>query len=346
MRIVVAMSGGVDSSVAAALLHEQGHDVVGVHMKLHDATGASPGHCCGLDDSLDARKVAADRGFPFYVMDLREAFQKAVMDDFANEYRAGRTPNPCVRCNGVLKFRILLQRAKALGASHLATGHYARIEDNTLKVARDPDKDQSYFLFPLAPGALSSTLFPLGGMTKPEVRAHAERLGLGVAAKPESQEVCFIPDDDHARFVAEQDRSFEGAGEIVDEAGSVLGRHDGYFRYTVGQRRGLGIAAAHPLYVLRVEPTTRRVVVGPEDRLLETALVASGLNWFRRPSHREPVTARIRHRGALIPCAIEGEDPATVRFKAPARAVAPGQAIVFYAGDEVLGGGWIERPVQ
>jgi tRNA-specific 2-thiouridylase len=176
------------------------------------------------------------------------------------------------------------------------------------------------------------------------VRAHAERLCLAVATKPESQEVCFLPDDDHARFVAE--RGFEGAGEIVDESGKVLGRHEGYFRYTVGQRRGLGVAAAHPLYVLRVEPTTRRVVVGPEDRLLETALLAGGLNWFRRPRSGESLTARIRHRGALIPCAIEGEDPVVVRFKAPARAVAPGQAIVFYVGDEVLGGGWIERPVQ
>jgi tRNA-specific 2-thiouridylase len=346
VRIVVAMSGGVDSSVAAALLHEQGHDVIGVHMKLHDAHGSSPGHCCGLDDSLDARKVAADRGFPFYVMDLREAFQKAVMDDFANEYRAGRTPNPCVRCNGVLKFRILLQRAKSLGASHLATGHYARIEHNALRAARDPDKDQSYFLFPLSPQALGATLFPLGAMTKPEVRGHAERLGLAVASKPESQEVCFVPDDDHARFVRDDDPAFEAAGEIVDESGRVLGLHEGYYRYTVGQRRGLGVAAAHALYVLRVEPTTKRVVVGPEDRLLETALVASGLNWFRRPGAGEAVVARIRHRGALIPCAVEGDDPTTVRFRAPARAVAPGQAIVFYAGDEVLGGGWIERPVR
>jgi tRNA-uridine 2-sulfurtransferase len=350
VRIVVAMSGGVDSSVAAALLHEQGHDVIGVHMKLHDvaATASNPGHCCGLDDAMDARKVASDKGFPFYVMDLREAFRKAVMDHFASEYRAGRTPNPCVQCNGVLKFRILLQRAKALGASHLATGHYARVAEDgtTLRVAHDPDKDQSYFLFPLSREALACTIFPLGELTKAEVRHHARRLRLDVADKPESQEVCFIPDDDHARFVRDQDPSFESGGDIVDEEGHVLGQHGGYFRYTVGQRRGLGIAAGAPLYVLRVEAATRRVVVGPGARLEETALVASGLHWFRKPAEGEEVLARIRHRGALIPCLVEGTDPATIRFKVPARAVAPGQAIVLYRGDHVLGGGWIERRVD
>jgi tRNA-specific 2-thiouridylase len=348
MRIVVAMSGGVDSSVAAALLHEQGHEVIGVHMKLHDvAEGkeapAGGGHCCGLDDALDARRVADALGIPFYVMNLREAFKAAVMDDLADAYVRGFTPNPCVQCNGVLKFQVLLARARALGAEALATGHYARTDGARLFMAADLDKDQSYFLWPIRPEALARTLFPLGGMTKPEVRAHAERLGLVTAQKPESMEVCFLPDDDHARFIREARPELDGAGDIVDEAGRVLGRHDGYFRYTVGQRRGLGVAAGAPIYVLRIEPDTRRVVVGPAERLTEQGLVATGVSWLRTPAPGEVVTARIRHRGALIPCTVEGTDPLTLRFHAPARAVAPGQSVVLYAGDEVIAGGIIRR---
>lgn len=345
MRVVVAMSGGVDSSVAAGLLVEQGHEVIGVHMKLHDANpGGGAGTCCGLDDALDARRVADALNIPFYVMNLREAFQKAVMDDLADEYLAGRTPNPCVQCNGVLKFRVLLQRALALGASHLATGHYARIgEGPTLRTATDPDKDQSYFLFPVTQKALSHTIFPLGGLTKPEVRAHAERLGLVTAQKPESQEICFIPDDDHARFVGEARPEADGAGEIVDLQGKVLGRHEGFWRYTIGQRRGLGLSSPLPLYVVRIDADTRQVVVGPDEELGHQGLVASRLNWFERPAADRQVHARIRHRGELIPCVV-GEGPqAEVRFARKARAVAPGQAVVFYEGDRVLGGGWIDR---
>ena len=210
-------------------------------------------------------------------------------------------------------------------------------------MAADLDKDQSYFLWPIRPEALARTLFPLGGMTKPEVRAHAERLGLVTAQKPESMEVCFLPDDDHARFIREARPELDGAGDIVDEAGRVLGRHDGYFRYTVGQRRGLGVAAGAPIYVLRIEPDTRRVVVGPAERLTEQGLVATGVSWLRTPAPGEVVTARIRHRGALIPCTVEGTDPLTLRFHAPARAVAPGQSVVLYAGDEVIAGGIIRR---
>jgi tRNA-specific 2-thiouridylase len=344
MRVVAAMSGGVDSSVVAALLKEQGHEVIGVHMKLHDVAGGEAGHCCGLDDVTDARMVADSLGIPFYIMDLREAFKKAVMDDFAENYRAGRTPNPCVRCNGVLKFRVLLQRARALGASHLATGHYAKVTpEGGLFRAVDHQKDQSYFLFPATRDAFRQTLFPLGGMTKAMVRQHAERLGLITANKPESQDVCFIPDDDHTRFVRSHLGNPDGEGNIVDEAGEILGQHDGYFRFTIGQRRGLGLAAGYPLYVLAIRPFTKEVVVGPADRLLEQGLVASDMNWFRRPGPGEPVTARIRHNGGLLEAEIEGEDPVTVRFKAPARAIAPGQAVVLYSGDEVLGGGWIDR---
>ena len=344
MRVVAAMSGGVDSSVVAALLLEQGHEVIGVHMKLHDVEEGQAGHCCGLDDAMDARMVADTLGIPFYVMDLREAFKKAVMADFAESYRAGRTPNPCIRCNGVLKFQVLLQRAKALGASHLATGHYAKVTpEGRLFRAVDHRKDQTYFLFPATRNAFQQTLFPLGGMTKAEVREHAERFGLVTSSKPESQEVCFIPDDDHTRFVKEYYEEIDGAGDIVDEDGHVLGQHDGYFRYTIGQRRGLGVALGYPVYVLKINPTTRQVVVGPAERLQEQGLQASGMNWFRRPKPKEEVLVRIRHNGGLIPATFSGDDPITVRFQAPARAIAPGQGVVLYSGDEVLGGGWIDK---
>lgn len=347
--VVVAMSGGVDSSVAAALLVEQGHSVIGVHMKLHDsAPGQASGTCCGLDDAVDARRVADNLGIPFYVMNLRKAFEKAVMDDLADTYLAGATPNPCIQCNGVLKFKVLLARAMALGATHLATGHYARIgttEDGApqLLAAVDAAKDQSYFLFPVTPDALSRTLFPLGDMTKDEVRDHARRFGLLTAEKPESQDVCFIPDNDHARFVKEHRPDIDGSGDIVDTEGNVLGRHDGYYRYTVGQRRGIGVSLGVPAYVVRVEPETCRVVVGTNEDLRHGGLVATRLNWFHRPEPGTVVQARIRHRGTHIPAMIDAGDPCDVRFLERARAVAPGQAVVFYEGDRVLGGGWIAR---
>jgi tRNA-specific 2-thiouridylase len=292
--------------------------------------------------------VADGLGLPFYVMDLQEAFRRAVMDNFVQEYRRGRTPNPCVRCNGVLKFQVLLHRARALGAEALATGHYARRdEQGRLRVAADPAKDQSYFLFPVSADALRQSLFPLGGLTKPQVRSEAARLGLVTAHKPESQEVCFIPDDDHARFVSEHSPDLDGAGDIVDEAGRVLGQHQGYWRYTVGQRRGLGVAAGQPLYVLRVEAQSRRVVLGPEERLRHQRLRARGWNWFRTPQPGEACQARIRHRGALVPAEVEPDgDSALVRFLAPARAATPGQGVVLYQGEEVLGGGWIEEVEQ
>lgn len=355
MRIVAAMSGGVDSSVVAGLLVEQGHEVIGVHMKLHDApqrpvAPQDAKRCCGLDDALDARGVADKLGIPFYVMDLREAFQRAVIDDYTENWVRGATPNPCVQCNGVLKFRVLLQRARALGAEALATGHYARLsEQGALLQAVDADKDQTYFLFPMTQAARLATRFPLGALTKAEVRQHARRMGLLTAEKPESQETCFIPDDDHAGFVAAQRPELDGAGEIVDESGRVLGKHDGYWRFTVGQRRGLGVATGAPVYVLAVHPERRQVVVGPVERLQHQALLARGFAWHREVSPEEALEARIRHRGGRIPIAAvwsaEAEAPAGtwMRFAAPAKAAARGQAVVVYSGDEVVGGGWIRE---
>jgi tRNA-specific 2-thiouridylase len=340
MRIVVAMSGGVDSSVAAGLLVEQGHDVVGVHMKLHDVPSAVPGRtrrCCGYDDALDARRVADHLDIPFYVANLREEFGRAVIDDFVNEYAAGRTPNPCVRCNGVLKFRLLLQRAVALGAEKLATGHYARTEGGRLRVARDADKDQSYFLWSVPASALRCTLFPLGELTKGEVRAHAERLGLVVADKPESMEVCFLPDGDHARLVREHRPELDGSGDVVDERGNVLGRHDGYFAYTVGQRRGLGVATGSPAYVVRVEPGTRRVVLGASADLIHHQF-SLRTDPFPDGPFDGMVQVRVRHRGHLARCRVHGR---TVEVLDPLRAVTAGQSAVFYDGEWVVGGGTI-----
>jgi len=347
-RIVVAMSGGVDSSVTAGLLLEAGHEVIGVHMKLHDATPtAGTRSCCGLDESLDARAVADRLGVPFYVMNLQREFKAAVMDDLVATYRAGATPSPCIRCNGVLKFHVLLQRALALGASHLATGHYAQVTDGpSLRMAVDRQKDQSYFLFPIRPDALAQTLFPLGGLTKPQVREHAERMGLRTAKKPESQEICFIPDDDYARFVRERSPDLDASGEIVDLRGRVLGHHDGYYRYTIGQRRGLGLALPAPAYVVRIEADTKRVVIGTEADLNHVGLVAARCSWLDRPAPDQVVLARLRHRGELIPCTVSAGDAPTVRFLTPTRAVAPGQAAVFYDDDRVLGGGWITRALE
>ncbi len=348
MKIVAAMSGGVDSSLTAALLVEQGHEVIGVHMKLHGQTASRTGRCCGVNDALDARRVAEQLGIPFYVMNLQDAFRKAVMDDLADAYLAGRTPNPCIQCNGVLKFRVLLARAMALGASHLATGHYARIVRTAsgprLSMARDRAKDQSYFLFPIRAHVLERTLFPLGDHTKEEVRAHASRLGLATATKPESQEICFIPDDDHAAFVRRHRPGRSTGGAIVAD-GEIVGQHDGYERFTIGQRRGLRVALGRPAWVERIDPDTREVHITTQpSRLLHTGLVLDSPNWFEPPPVGETLHARIRHQGRLIPCVLD--DPERVRFLEPARAVAPGQAAVLYRSDVVVGGGWIRRALR
>jgi len=354
MRIVVAMSGGVDSSVAAALLAEQGHDVIGLSMQLYDQTEGqtSFGRCCTLDDLHDARRVAAAINIPHYILNFERQFDEQVVSNFVREYTAGRTPLPCAHCNSDLKFATLLDRARGFGADAVATGHYARVETNggpsgryLLKRGIDPAKDQSYFLFSLTQDQLARARFPVGDRSKEAVRDYARRRGLPVADKPDSQEICFIPDDDYAAFVTKRAPDADRSGVIVDESGRVLGRHAGIHRFTVGQRKGLGLSAASPLYVLELRPDDQQVVVGPRSKLQRTTLTASGMNWIiDRPTAPRRMAAQIRHRHEPASAAVLaiGDDRAEVMFDAPQTAVTPGQAVVFYDGDVVVGGGWID----
>jgi tRNA-specific 2-thiouridylase len=341
------MSGGVDSSVAAALLVEEGYEVVGVTMHLAGSTS----RCCSLEDADDARRVAESLGIRFYVANYTEQFRSEVMEPFADAYLAGRTPIPCVACNRRFKFHHLLERARAFGATGVATGHYARLEGDgrggwKLLRGRDDGKDQSYFLFDLGQEQLARACFPLGGLTKDQVREHARALGLATAEKPESQEICFVPDGDYAAIVESlRPNALPGEGEVVDGGGCVLGHHAGVHRFTVGQRRGLGLSAPHPLYVTQLDPVTNRVTVGPADELESSGAWIEGVSWVAGESPAEDIEAsvRVRHRDEARAAKIEpGEgDTARVCFDQPVRAVTPGQAAVFYQGDIVLGGGWI-----
>jgi tRNA-uridine 2-sulfurtransferase len=352
MRIVVAMSGGVDSSVAAALLAEQGHDVIGLSMQLYDQSGSEAfGSCCTLDDLHDARRVAALVGFPHYILNFERQFQETVISNFVQEYTSGRTPLPCAHCNSDLKFSTLLDRAHGFGARVVATGHYAVVDRRAdgrwlLKRSVNREKDQSYFLFSLTQDQLAGAMFPVGSLTKQQVRAEAHRLGLTVADKPDSQEICFVPDGDYASFVARKAPAAARAGAIVAESGERLGTHDGVHRYTVGQRKGLGISATAPLYVLRIDAESREVVVGPKASLDRASLTASGVNWIAAdaPADWLPVAAQIRHRHAAAPGRVRALDAGRAEFvfDTPQPAVTPGQAVVFYDGDVVIGGGWID----
>jgi tRNA-specific 2-thiouridylase len=347
------MSGGVDSSAAARLLLEQGFEVVGITLKLwpQDCVSRAEDKCCGPQAVMDARSVCAALGVPFYLVDEAEEFQREVIQYFADEYRAGRTPNPCVMCNERLKFGSLIRRARALGASFVATGHYARVDRQSnpgrvlLRRGRDLRKDQSYFLFSLRQDQLSAMILPLGDFTKPETREVAREARLRTADKEESMEICFVPDNDYGGFLRKAGLVQSHAGEIVDEQGRVLGHHEGIEFYTIGQRKGLRVASPKPLYVLELDPKTNRVIVGDDDRLSRAEFVVHRCNWipYESPPAQIEVLAKIRynHPGAAATVEPRADGTASVRLHEPQRAVTPGQACVFYQDDLVLGGGWI-----
>ena len=368
--IAVAMSGGVDSSTVAAMLRAEGHNVVGLTMQLWNQRRLAgregmpekvQGRCCSIDDVYDARRVAQDLDIPYYVVNHEERFERDVVRPFIDEYISGRTPIPCSLCNNHLKFDQLLITARQIGADMLATGHYARCEFSPernrwlLRRAADESKDQTYFLFGLTQEQLSRTLFPLGEMRKPEVRELARRHGLALAEKPDSQEICFVPGGDYKRFIdaylAEQGEQLpDTSGELVTTDGRVLGHHEGVHNFTVGQRKGLGVATGSPLYVININGAEGKVTVGGNDDLLSRTLVARDVNWIAIDDLREPlrVAAKIRHRHEPAPAVLEPAPDGEVRvtFDDPQRAITPGQAVVFYQGDLVVGGGWIAEAGQ
>jgi tRNA-specific 2-thiouridylase len=360
------MSGGVDSSVVAGLLKREGHQVVGLTMQLWNQRrlpeltpeGGATGRCCSLDDVYDARYVASILNIPYYVVNFEDRFEQAVVKPFVDDYLAGRTPIPCTLCNNFIKFDQFLEMADGVGAGQIATGHYARLSFDAptgryqMRTSADTSKDQTYFLFGLTQPQLARTLFPLGGMVKSHVRELAKGLGLPVADKNDSQEICFVPNGDYAAFIdsyfKEQGIDPEATqGEIVDTSGKVLGQHEGTHHFTVGQRRGLRVAAAEPLYVISTEPATQRVVVGRGGDLMKSSLLASRVNWISIAPIKEPRAAQVKirnkHAAAAATLLPTGDDTrVAVQFAEPQRAVTPGQAAVFYDGDLVLGGGWID----
>jgi len=368
MRVAVAMSGGVDSSVAAAVLKAQGHEVLGLTMKLWACSNGSPEAkareeelskktrgdvCCSPKDVLDARDVCRTLGVPHYVLEMAESFSHLVIDQFIDDYSLGRTPSPCVRCNERVKSKGLVQKAKELGCEALATGHYARIDADPisglrrLRMGLDPERDQSYFLFPMSQDELSYLRFPVGELPKAEVRALARSLSLVVAEKPDSQEICFVKDNDHRRFLREKAPHAFTPGPVLLEDDREIGRHDGLAGYTIGQRRGIKVAWTEALYVLRLDQERNAVVLGPDGSLWEEALEARAMHWIAGapPVSGTRAQAKIRYRGTSTPCTLNPklDGSAEIVFDEKVRAVTPGQAVVLYDGDVVLGGGWIEK---
>ena len=352
-KVLVAMSGGVDSSVAACLLAEQGHEVLGSHLRLVHTGGVDHG-CCGPSAERDAREVASVAGFPFEVVDMSAVFEERIVDDYVAEHERGRTPNPCVRCNERIKFGAFLDRASQLGFDMVATGHYVRtrVDDHgrwRLSRGLDRSKDQSYVLAGLTQEQLARSLFPVGAQSKAETRSHAERLGLPVAGKPDSQDLCFAPAGDAGGFVEARAPHLVREGEVVDPQGKVIGAHSGTQRFTIGQRRGLGVSTGERTYVLDVDAPANRVVVGPAALLSRQGLVAERVNWIPGPPDGPfEAQVKIRYRGDEAEAVVEpvGSSGAKVEFRAAQHAVTPGQAVVFYAGDDVVGGGTIESSIS
>ncbi len=359
-KVVVAMSGGVDSSVAAAILLEEGYDIIGVTMQVWPRVSCAEKQfdkaCCSIEAIDDARRVADRLGFPHYVLNFRDTFQEMVIDNFIEEYRRGRTPNPCVRCNRFVKFESLLTKARGLGAEYVATGHYSRVvyDDSIdrwrLKRGLDNSKDQSYALYSMSQYQLAHTLMPLGTMAKDDVRALAAKLGLNVAAKPDSQEICFVENKDYPGFLKQHVPEVAKPGPILDMDGKVLGQHNGIAFYTIGQRKRLGISAKEPHYVVRIDTEKNAIIVGRNDDLYTKGLIATDLNYilFKSLNSSVAVTAKIRYNmkdsPALLTNVVEGQ--AQVIFDQPQRAITPGQAAVFYQGDDVVGGGTIDRILE
>lgn len=355
-RVVVAMSGGVDSSVAAYLIKEAGYEAIGIAMQVYDHSNDAKhkfGSCCGISDYDDARMVAEKLDIPYYLLDFEKTFKEEVINNFVQEYKKGRTPIPCIHCNSKVKFHHLFNKAKELGAGFVATGHYAILNKESdgrfhLRKSKDLNKDQTYFLFGLNQEQLGHTLFPVGNLTKEEVRDIARRLNLRTAEKEESVGICFVPDKDYAKFVEKQLPEVKDTnGEIVTTDGKVITQHNGIHNFTVGQRHGLGIATGTPLYVISIDPITNRVVVGNENEVLFKSLIATNVNWLCGDviPAKAGIQCRVRYRAPDIPCKIESLENHSVRveFETPVRAVTPGQAAVFYSDNECLGGGWIER---
>ncbi|MDT8317214.1 MAG: tRNA 2-thiouridine(34) synthase MnmA [bacterium] len=357
-RVAVAMSGGVDSSAAALILKREGYDVIGISMKLlSDELSGKKGGCCSLEDFNDARRVADILDVPYYVLNMQKEFSDRVIASFVTDYSSGKTPNPCILCNQEMKFDLLMKKAAQLGADYLATGHYARVDYDDkrgryiLKKGLDATKDQSYFLFSMTQDQLSKTLFPVGSFCKDEIRDMLRDAGISIADKDESQDICFVDDGDYSTLIEKSvDKTKPGHGDIVSEDGRILGTHDGIHNYTIGQRRGLGISSLKRQYVLGLDLAGNRVIVGDEEGLLSGGLMATSPNWISIEGLKGELEASVKiryslndHKAILSP---QDEGSVKIRFLEKVRAVTPGQAVVFYDGEEVIGGGWIERAIK